>query len=838
MLEMLPGVSSSRITPSRVPANFLMREALLRSLNEPAPRVTYVIAPSGYGKTALAAQWAAQHPSTTAWYTASASDSVLDTVLSIMQSFRNIFPGFTPQLTEERIRTWSPVEITRIGCNELAKIEETVNLVIDESHVWSEDHAAILGALSENVPDNVRILMLRATPPTSAPSPAASRRGLVIWGVDELKFSGAEISAVIEQHGLNNKNLELISKLREIDGWPLGVYIVSTSGQFGVSDLLEGSSSSLRSKHEIFIDHAIDCLPESYRTILQEFCLVPEINMRIVSEISDFPLVTPVLRRMVQQGQYLSYLGSDTEVFSINPLIRAALIERVKMDPVRYQQLAERSARALIKDGRAFEALDLLEIAGEKKLLALTVAGSINDMIFTGQSDLLRKWKFVGAKANVIGPIAVDQLDAYADLISGNVEKTFLAANRLSREAEALGVSEIVKDDLALFKARLLFAAGELRQCVEFSLEYLRERVSKDPNFPEKASFILRLGGGSAFLLGCVDELFEISRLEERILSEKQNVNPYLQLRPIGLLAEMTIGNCRTITNTALLARNQMSKLRGICGSYEAAYSLAEVMREQGDESQALLMIQPLLEEAISFQIWPWAVALLSKRALVKHQQQRTSEALEDIRTARTLLVDIGAADDAYRVIDMHEALIRLSLNDGTRLDEIRFRLDDSDEPSTLLYSSARAQILNSIALAEASLLYPSIAREHLQKALAIGMENGYREIFLSNSPSFLNLLISEAGQAHTIYLEDLASEARMRIRRLAETSENLQSPLTKRELEILRSLSTGMTIFEISRILHISHNTMKTHLKSVYKKLRVDGRETAVAKGKELVLI
>jgi len=86
--------------------------------------------------------------------------------------------------------------------------------------------------------------------------------------------------------------------------------------------------------------------------------------------------------------------------------------------------------------------------------------------------------------------------------------------------------------------------------------------------------------------------------------------------------------------------------------------------------------------------------------------------------------------------------------------------------------------------------------------------------------------------------LEELASAARVRIRRLNQTSANLESPLTKRELEILRNLSTGMTIFEISKNLHISHNTMKTHLKSVYKKLHVDGRETAVAKGKELVLI
>ena len=88
----LPGISIARISAPKVSENSLVRTRLLEGLNEPAPHTTYVIAPSGYGKTTLAAQWTAQHPSTTAWYTASASDSLLDTALSIIESFRNIFP--------------------------------------------------------------------------------------------------------------------------------------------------------------------------------------------------------------------------------------------------------------------------------------------------------------------------------------------------------------------------------------------------------------------------------------------------------------------------------------------------------------------------------------------------------------------------------------------------------------------------------------------------------------------------------------------------------------------------------------------------------------------------
>ena len=62
--------------------------------------------------------------------------------------------------------------------------------------------------------------------------------------------------------------------------------------------------------------------------------------------------------------------------------------------------------------------------------------------------------------------------------------------------------------------------------------------------------------------------------------------------------------------------------------------------------------------------------------------------------------------------------------------------------------------------------------------------------------------------------------------------------PLTSRELEVVRHLATGKPISAISNLLHVSMNTMKTHLRNIYRKLDVDGRERAVEKAKELFLI
>ena len=70
-------------------------------------------------------------------------------------------------------------------------------------------------------------------------------------------------------------------------------------------------------------------------------------------------------------------------------------------------------------------------------------------------------------------------------------------------------------------------------------------------------------------------------------------------------------------------------------------------------------------------------------------------------------------------------------------------------------------------------------------------------------------------------------------------TGENLMvEPLTERELEVLTHLPTLMSNVEIAAGLHLSVNTVKSHLKAVYRKLGVDGRRHAVLRARELELL
>jgi LuxR family maltose regulon positive regulatory protein len=62
--------------------------------------------------------------------------------------------------------------------------------------------------------------------------------------------------------------------------------------------------------------------------------------------------------------------------------------------------------------------------------------------------------------------------------------------------------------------------------------------------------------------------------------------------------------------------------------------------------------------------------------------------------------------------------------------------------------------------------------------------------------------------------------------------------PLTERELEVLRLVAEPMTSREVAEVLHLSLHTVKTHLRSILRKLSASSRHQAVRRARRLGLI
>jgi LuxR family transcriptional regulator, maltose regulon positive regulatory protein len=66
----------------------------------------------------------------------------------------------------------------------------------------------------------------------------------------------------------------------------------------------------------------------------------------------------------------------------------------------------------------------------------------------------------------------------------------------------------------------------------------------------------------------------------------------------------------------------------------------------------------------------------------------------------------------------------------------------------------------------------------------------------------------------------------------------DLREPLSEGELRVLRLLPTDLNQRQIGVELFVSVNTVKSHVKSIFRKLRVGSRAEAVVRARELGLL
>ena len=84
---------------------------------------------------------------------------------------------------------------------------------------------------------------------------------------------------------------------------------------------------------------------------------------------------------------------------------------------------------------------------------------------------------------------------------------------------------------------------------------------------------------------------------------------------------------------------------------------------------------------------------------------------------------------------------------------------------------------------------------------------------------------------------ERLAASSARSARQAAAASA-ADGELSERELAVLRLLATDLSQREIGAELFVSFNTVKSHTRTVFRKLGVTSRADAVARGRELGLL
>jgi LuxR family maltose regulon positive regulatory protein len=142
-------------------------------------------------------------------------------------------------------------------------------------------------------------------------------------------------------------------------------------------------------------------------------------------------------------------------------------------------------------------------------------------------------------------------------------------------------------------------------------------------------------------------------------------------------------------------------------------------------------------------------------------------------------------------------------------------------------------------AVARDTLLDHDGAAAAIERALDAAERHDLRRCLLGAGPRLLAILHrhTRGVTTHGALAADLV--AVMEGRTAGGTAPLLLADvLTERELAILRYLPTIMSNREIARQLYVSVNTIKTHLKQIYRKLGVASRRDAIVRARQLHLL
>ena len=842
MYDILPGVSLSRITPPTVPPQFILRNSILEKLEMPAPQAFIAIAPSGFGKTILAAQWAAMHPDRTIWYTPDLTDSFKDLVFHCVSSLRRFKPDAAPWIEKYRTEKFDSHKAVIEFANEIATIGFDVNFIADGSHNINPENQVFTQQWAELVPENLKTLYTRNNLPPINYARAISIDAFHMVKPIDLAFTDEEVEVLATNYGVDyEKHREI---LWNVQNWPAGVLMtiktLSNSGKAVSADFLDS---------QMLVASTLNNLDSEIYEIIEQLTYFANISKEQASLILNNASKLQSFERLAAEGIFVRKVGNDGEAFEINELIRNAIKEELKKDSVRTNEIKSKTIEVKINTGRLVAAIKLLEEIGDTKRAKELIALHVRQLLWGSDVDGVLKDIDLISKYLEIGEAGKELTRAFSAMAFGTLEELSVKIKGLEITSRATGIFEKVECDLLLMESRYALGLGNLSKVLE-----LNNSVAKS----SKSLFSLRMAANAAFLMEDLDELIKIVE-ESRTMPPPDPSESTLHQPAIEALFALADGRLQDALDQARYVIEETKRVgaNGVWSPYDMVYCAAEVMRETCNEKAAVELIESYSEDVKKFHVTSWQAAFEAKIALVEAQLGRSTGGLQRIRKIRDELNIPKYHQDIFRVIDEHELIIRALLNDFERVAEIVYRtpirptvaivasvleLRKGGEAAkaalaNLTTRNPREKLIFNILLVNMNLERPKVAEEHLEKAMAIVMTHGFKQMLLIQSPQFHEFLLKYAATHPTVYMEQIAKTLRDRMATSNSKSGRPENSLTKREIEILNRLSTGLPISQIASNLHISNNTIKTHLKNVYKKLGADCRESAVEKGRELLL-
>jgi LuxR family maltose regulon positive regulatory protein len=266
---------------------------------------------------------------------------------------------------------------------------------------------------------------------------------------------------------------------------------------------------------------------------------------------------------------------------------------------------------------------------------------------------------------------------------------------------------------------------------------------------------------------------------------------------------------------------------------YRRRAAAARIREARGDPDGAL----HLLDEAQRVYLAdfsPDVRPIAATRARVLAAHGRVGEALHWAREHGVAVDDALSYLREYEHVTLARALLASgAVPDSARLLERLLAAAEAGERGGSVVEILVLQALAGHAAGDAR-----GASASLQRALSLAAPEGYVRVFVDEGAPMAALLRLVARQPARDHADRLLRFFDPRGPVVARRAPGPVEPLSARELDVLRLLSTDLDGPAIARELVVSLNTLRTHTKNIYAKLGVNNRRAAVRQARELDLL
>jgi LuxR family maltose regulon positive regulatory protein len=844
--------------------------------------LTTVTGPPGAGKTMAIALWAASASAdTVAWLSLDSYDNRPKVFWSyVMAALRQAAVTVPPTMSAPTRSAVDHGFLLRLA-SVLASRDTPVTVVLDDLHLVTEP--AILDGLAyilRNGTSALHFVMSSRMDPLLPLHRYRLAGELTEVRADDLAFSVPESGALLAHHGVTLSAAALQCLTGRTEGWAAGVRLAALSldGHPDPEQFVKALDADDNAVTSYLVDEVLNAQAPSTRELLLRTSILDCVCADLASELSGDPQAGRTLMTLSQANAFVRPLGHGW--FRYHSMFAEVLRLKLRIEhPDRLPGLHQRAAQWYQRNGCLAEAVRHAADSGDWQFAArivldeLAIGQLINPRDKRPLTEVFRRMPLDLVQtqpqpllviAAMALPDAEDQscadsltaADGILDTLPPDDEIPARLSSALIRLALSRRTGDL--DTATAAAARATALLGRLSA----SLLALR---------PEFQAQVLSSCGAAELRAGRVDEAvanFKAGAAAADSPCERADCLAYLALGA---------ALCGRLSRAAELAEEAFQATQdsydGHPGHYPPAASiaLASVYLDRNEIRQARVQLR-LADAALRVNpdklISTVACLIAARHRLAEGRAPAASELIGRARQGwsppdwlehmLTLLEsrayaaagDVQAAVAAARRAhpasrpDAAAALARawLAAND---YQAARRALDAAAEASTPVPEQARLEGR----LVDARLSYvtgdSARGRRSLEHALRLGrpeqlrlpfaLERTWIQMVLRRDPDLAHAYgeLLEPGRA------SLASAMIPAQGALAgEAATLIIEPLTERERETLRHLSEMLSTAEIAAEMYISVNTVKSHLRSVYRKLSAAHRNEAVRRARQLELI